>query len=135
MITDDIAAKAHDPASVATDQRPIALRTRLVAALLLLVIGLHALTLSGTPLRPGHGSAFSASTLEVSLAPRAETVAETRGAPSSQPLAVPPTGRGLDEASLAAAAQATAAAIRRTSPPPSRRTLGAQSSARAPPLA
>jgi hypothetical protein len=116
------------------DSRPSAFLARLVAALMLLVIGAHAAPLSSLPVRAGHGSAFSASTVEVALAPRLETVAEKRAAPAPQPLAMQPPGWRPDRTDAPGLAQAASLAARRAPDLPPRKKRGSQASPRAPPL-
>jgi hypothetical protein len=50
-----------------TGASPLALMMRMIAALMLATIGVHAAAPASQPLERGHGSAFSASTYNVSL--------------------------------------------------------------------
>lgn len=65
--------------------RHLLLSLRLWAAAMLAVVGLQAIPVHSLPEQPTHGSAFSASTQEVSLAARRAGVSEVRMAPAPDP--------------------------------------------------
>jgi hypothetical protein len=103
----------------------------LMAALLMAMIALQATPAAPIPHNVDRGPAFSASSIDVALAPRRDQVSETRLAPvplPEQPLQQPATA-----AALALVGQAWPA-HRQTGPPPlvPRRTIA---SPREPPLA
>lgn len=106
---------------------------RLLAALLLATIGLQAGQSFDAAPRPSHGSAFSAATYEVALAPhRRGGEARTEAAPL--PL-LPPPAAALVATPLAAAILLDQAAPRPDSTgPPARLILSRQPAPRAPPI-
>ncbi len=61
-----------------TGALPLALLMRMIAALMLATIGVHAAAPASQPLERGHGSAFSASTYNVSLKSDRESAAIER---------------------------------------------------------
>ncbi|VXC72782.1 hypothetical protein [Sphingomonas sp. AX6] len=66
----------------------LALLMRMIAALMLATIGVHAAAPASQPLERGHGSAFSASTYNVSLKSDRESAAVER-------LSIEPVGDGI----------------------------------------
>ena len=73
-----------------TGASPLALLMRIIAALMLATIGVHAAAPASQPLERGHGSAFSASTYNVSLKSDRESAAVER-------LSIEPAGDGVRE--------------------------------------
>lgn len=70
-----------------TGASPMAFLMRMIAALMLVTIGVHAAAPASQPLERGHGSAFSAATYNVSLKSDPQTDA-------LETLAIEPTGNG-----------------------------------------
>ena len=104
---------------------------RLLAALLLSAIGWHAAPISDLPIRPEHGSAFSAATADVALAPRQEASAQQRVLPVPVPLQPQPATWVIGRASYIGTIHPPF--VRARAPPP-RERHGPQISPRAPPL-
>ena len=111
--------------------RHLFLSLRLWAAAMLAVIGLQAIPTHSLPERLMQGSAFSASTQEVSLAARRAGVAEIRLAPA--PVPRPPTEQVSEDESLAIA-PTTWPAHRQTGPPLRPLPLRGGSAPRGPPV-
>ncbi|MFC3101724.1 hypothetical protein [Altererythrobacter lauratis] len=110
---------------------------RLIAALLLAVIAMQAVPSTALPIDRTHGSAFSAGTLDVSLAPRQHSGAEQRLAPSPDPVP-PPLPALVPEAELAVQPHGiprAAVFLDHHTPAPPRRWLRVTASSRAPPAA
>ena len=105
---------------------------RLIAAFLLLAIGWHAAPITELPLRPEHGSAFSAATRDVALAPRQESSAEQRVLPAPVPLQPQPLGWTVRRP---AHPHSVHQPLELARGPPPRERHGPQISPRAPPLA
>lgn len=110
---------------------------RLIAALLLAVIAVQATPAAALQIDRTHGSAFSASTLDVSLAPRQHSGAEQRLVPLPDP-APPPLPALAPEVEVAVQPHdipRAAVFLDHHTPAPPRRWLGATASSRAPPAA
>ncbi|HEY8604005.1 hypothetical protein [Tsuneonella suprasediminis] len=107
--------------------------TQWFAALLLAIIGLQAMPPSPVPVRVEHGSAFSASTVEVALPIRREATSETREI-AKAPALVPQTP-GPRLAWSVPVVQAHWPANWQTAPPPPFRPLKSPPAPRAPPIA
>lgn len=85
-----------------TGASPLALLMRMIAALMLATIGVHAAAPASQPFERGHGSAFSAATYNVSLKDDRDSAAVVR-------LAIEPVGDGMSAiAPIAIAAIETA---------------------------
>lgn len=79
-----------------TGAQPLARIMRMIAALMLATIGVHAAAPASQPLERGHGSAFSASTYNVSLKSDRESAVVER-------VAIEPVGDGVSAISPSAA--------------------------------
>jgi hypothetical protein len=90
------------------------LRFRLALAVLLAAIGIQAIPAHALPMRPDHGSAFSASSEEVSLSARRAGVGEIRLAPMPLPA---PRPEVVAEAAVVGAPEAPWPATYATGPP------------------
>ncbi|MEW9856622.1 hypothetical protein [Novosphingobium sp. M1R2S20] len=110
---------------------------KFAAALLLLVIGVHAAPLAAMPIEKVRGSAFSAHTAEVSLAARDDCKVEQRVAvhpqPHPQPLPLLGVLWKIVHTPAAIVGQGPTPLVRDSSLPPPYERLRAQASPRAPP--